>query len=68
MAPLEELEQAYAAARADGSFQTELDESAAQFRRSSYAAAVCFASDGAIWAARAFTSSAKICCTLARTK
>jgi len=50
MAPLEELERAYAEASADPSFQARLSK----LLNNS--------------AARAFTSSAKICCTPVRTK
>jgi tryptophan synthase beta chain len=67
MAPLEELERAYAEASADPSFQARLSKLLHDFagrpRRSSSPRVSRNNS-----AARAFISSAKICCTPVRTK
>jgi tryptophan synthase beta chain len=61
VAPLEELERAYAAACADKSFQAELDSLLRNF--AGRPTPLQFAER-----LTAFTSSAKICCTPARTK
>ena len=67
VAPLEELERAYAEARADPLSRANW-MIAAEFRRASHAAAIRRRGSPNISAARAFTSSAKTCCTPARTR
>ena len=68
MAALEELEAAYAEAQADPAFQAELDDLLHDYCRPAHAALLRQAAERDSWAARRSTSSAKTCCTPARTR
>ncbi len=68
MAPLEELEHAYLEARQDPAFQAELSDLLRNYAGPAHAALFRRAAFTERWAARASSSSAKTCCTPARTR